>query len=196
MKKLIFSLLLMTLSISAQTTSTALKAQIDTQITNKTGAGSITKTAVGNNIKAVVDYVDQQDAAAVSVVKVRKTTISSAQVLNIFSTPVEIVPAVAGKIIVPTNIVIIINFNTTQYSDVGGAWRVRFGSTSTSIATVTSYLGSASYNQQVLQTLFYSAFTTSSSFDNSPILLTTTGNNPIGGNSGISVYVTYTEITL
>jgi hypothetical protein len=60
MKKLIFSLLLMTLSISAQTTSTALKAQIDTQITNKTGAGSITKTAVGNNIKAVVDYVDQQ----------------------------------------------------------------------------------------------------------------------------------------
>ena len=50
----------MTLSLAAQTNSTALKAQIDTQITNKTGAGSITKTAVGNNIKAVVDYVDQQ----------------------------------------------------------------------------------------------------------------------------------------
>jgi hypothetical protein len=146
------------------------------------------------SVKAVKTYVDAN--AGVSVVKVRKTTISSAQVLNIFSTPVEIVPAVAGKIIVPTNIVIIINFNTTQYSDVGGAWRVRFGSTSTSIATITSYLGSASYNQQVLQTLFYSAFTTSGSFDNSPILLTTTGNNPIGGNSGISVYVTYTEITI
>ncbi len=50
----------MTLSLAAQTTSTALKSQIDTQITNKNGAGSISKGNVGNNIKAVVDYVDQQ----------------------------------------------------------------------------------------------------------------------------------------
>ena len=61
MKKLFLLLSLMTLSLAAQTTSTALKAEIDTQITNKTGPSSITKTAVGNNIKAVVDYVDQQD---------------------------------------------------------------------------------------------------------------------------------------
>lgn len=41
-------------------TNTALKSQIDTDITNKIGAGSISKTNVGTNLKAVVDYVDQQ----------------------------------------------------------------------------------------------------------------------------------------
>lgn len=40
--------------------STSLKAQIDTDITNKTGASSISKLNVGGNIKSVVDYVDQE----------------------------------------------------------------------------------------------------------------------------------------
>jgi hypothetical protein len=40
--------------------STTLKAQIDTNITNKTVAGSILKTNVGGDMKAIVDYVDQQ----------------------------------------------------------------------------------------------------------------------------------------
>jgi hypothetical protein len=41
-------------------TNTALKEQIDSNITNKTGAGSITKTNVGSELKAIIDYVDQQ----------------------------------------------------------------------------------------------------------------------------------------
>jgi hypothetical protein len=41
-------------------TNTALKAQIDSQITNETSANAITPTDVGTNLKAVVDYVDQQ----------------------------------------------------------------------------------------------------------------------------------------
>lgn len=41
-------------------TNTALKAQIDSQITNETTSNGITPTEVGVNIKAVVDYVDQQ----------------------------------------------------------------------------------------------------------------------------------------
>jgi len=40
--------------------STTLKAQIDTNITNKTVAGSILKTNVGGDMKAIVDYIDQQ----------------------------------------------------------------------------------------------------------------------------------------
>ena len=42
--------------------STTLKAQIDTDITNKVGAASISKGNVGNDMKAVVDYTDQQVA--------------------------------------------------------------------------------------------------------------------------------------
>ncbi len=41
-------------------TSTELKAQIDSQITNETTANAITPTDVGTNLKKVVDYVDQQ----------------------------------------------------------------------------------------------------------------------------------------
>jgi hypothetical protein len=144
------------------------------------------------SVKAIKDYVDNN----LSTVKVLKTTITSAEILNIFSAPKVIVPAIAGKIIIPTHICIVIDFNNTQYSDVGGSWKIRYGSGNTAISTVINYLGSATYDQEVLQTLFYSSFTTSGSFINSPILLTTTGNNPIGGNSGINVYVTYTEITL
>jgi len=40
--------------------NTALKAQIDSQITNETTPAGITPTDVGTNLKAVVDYVDQQ----------------------------------------------------------------------------------------------------------------------------------------
>lgn len=46
-------------------TNTQLKAQIDTQITNETVDFGITPQEVGNNIKAVVDYADQQDALKV-----------------------------------------------------------------------------------------------------------------------------------
>lgn len=59
MKKILF-LLLLSVSIYGQTTGTALKAQIDTDITNKTGNGSISKINVGGNLKSVVDYVDQK----------------------------------------------------------------------------------------------------------------------------------------
>lgn len=41
-------------------TNTNLKAQIDSHITNKTQVSSINHTAVGNDIKAVVDYIDQE----------------------------------------------------------------------------------------------------------------------------------------
>lgn len=41
-------------------TNTALKAQIDSQITNETTPAGITPTEVGTNLKSIVDYIDQQ----------------------------------------------------------------------------------------------------------------------------------------
>jgi len=40
--------------------NTTLKAQIDSQITNETTPASVTPTDVGTNIKAIIDYIDQQ----------------------------------------------------------------------------------------------------------------------------------------
>lgn len=41
-------------------TNTALKAQINSQITNETLPNTVSPTDVGGNLKAVVDYIDQQ----------------------------------------------------------------------------------------------------------------------------------------
>jgi len=41
-------------------TNIALKAQIDSQITNETATGGITPYEVGTNLKEIVNYVDQQ----------------------------------------------------------------------------------------------------------------------------------------
>jgi hypothetical protein len=147
------------------------------------------------SVKAVKTYVDA-NAGGTSVFKVLKTVITNAELLNIFLNPKTIGPAIVGKIIIPTHIIIKINFNTTQYSDPGGSWKVRFGSTSSSLSTITSYIAAATNDQEVLHTVFYPQISNSSSFSNTPILLTTTANNPIGGDSGVTVYLSYTEITL
>jgi len=56
-------------------TNTTLKAQIDSQITNETLPSSISPADVGGNLKAVVDYIDQQ------------APIKVAEVLTLSATP-------------------------------------------------------------------------------------------------------------
>lgn len=62
--------------------STALKAQIDSQITNETTPASISPTDVGTNLKAVVDYVDQQVAFKVYKAKLDNPSGITATVLK------------------------------------------------------------------------------------------------------------------
>jgi hypothetical protein len=45
-------------------TSTELKAQIDSQITNETTANAITPTDVGTNMKAIVDFINYNSFTA------------------------------------------------------------------------------------------------------------------------------------
>ena len=168
-----------------------LDIDIDAILNDAVPNQSLKPSDEGDAIKLVGTY-----AESLVVSKVKKTTITSAQILNIFTNPIEIVPAIAGKIILPTNIVIIIKFNSSTYTDVGGAWKIVFGTSGLTISTISSYLGSATYDKETIQTLFYNAATTFGTFINQPLNLTTTGNNPIGGNSNIDVYVTYNEITL
>lgn len=176
---------------------TQLNTYIDNNVTNKTVADSLTPTDEGNALKAVADYIDQEILTVTPISKVSKTIITSAQVLDIFSTPINIVPTPdAGILIVPLFIDIIIDFNTTTYSDVGGAWKVTFGSSNVSLTTITSYLGSATFDKETMQTIFFSATTSSGTFIGQPLKLTTSGNNPIGGDSGVTIYVTYIEVTI
>jgi hypothetical protein len=67
-------------------TNTVLKAQIDSQITNETTPNGITPTEVGVNIKAVVDYVDQEVSSITPEYKVYRallTKSASVYTLNV-----------------------------------------------------------------------------------------------------------------
>lgn len=70
MKHILTIALIATSLTAAGQTSTTLKAQIDADITNKTGPRSITAANVGENMKDVVDFVDASVAAL-------STTVSS-----------------------------------------------------------------------------------------------------------------------
>lgn len=204
-------------------TNTALKTQIDTQITNETVKSGITPTEVGNNIKAVVDYADQQDAtkqttlvsgtniktingnsilgsgditvSGSSVVKVQKTTITTAQVLDLFTTPITVLDSSN-----PLTIKLPINI-----------WVQRKAGTAYTLATASfllvNDLGSnvtGNLNPNPLGSsdigFFTSAYTITQNgagYDRNVLykLKASTGN-PTGGTGDLDVYVTYIEITL
>lgn len=169
-----------------------LNTSIDDNIVNATLENKITPTKLGVELKKIANYSE-----SIVVSKIKKTSVNASQILSIFDTPVEIIPAPgAGKMIIPQQIIIVIRFNTTTYSNPGGAWRIMIGNSPIQLTTMTSYIAAATFDKETIQTLFYSALTTSGTFINAPLLLTTTSSNPIGGDSGIDVYVAYDEIKL
>jgi hypothetical protein len=93
-------------------TNIEIKASIDANITNKTALGSISNNDVGSEIKSVVDYIDQEVATVSvpteqSIVKIKKTTITPAEVYQMFTSPITILESnVVGKILYPTSIYI------------------------------------------------------------------------------------------
>ena len=171
----------------------ALNNYIDTNITNKIQPNSLSQVDEGNALKAVADY-----AESLVVSKVKKTSITATQILSIFDNRITIVPSPGnGKMIIPKQIIIITKFNTTPYSNNnGGAWRIMIGNSPIQLTTMTNYIGADTFDRETIQTLFYSALTTNGTFINAPLLLTTTSSNPVGGDSGIDVYVTYDEVTI
>lgn len=69
-------------------TNTELKAQIDSQITNETTPNGITPTDVGTNLKAVVDYVDQETEIVINsfVTKQVKVNVSQSDISTLHTT--------------------------------------------------------------------------------------------------------------
>jgi hypothetical protein len=270
MKKLFLLLTLMTLSLAAQTTSTALKSQIDTQIINKTGPGSISKGNVGNNIKAVVDYVDQEVSSIVPTpdatnsvkgkvqlagdlggtaseptvpglstkvnltsnqaidgiktflqqpqvpspdtdgdatnklyvdglqkIKVVKTTITQAQILQLFTTPISILNSTtAGIAKIPLNIVCQRSGAGTNYT---------FSANQFSLVSDSGVTFSLVLSNSILTNTFPVSYTNFSfnantqiavGLDNEVYKLGAYTSNPTGGTGNMDVYVTYIEITL
>lgn len=69
-------------------TNTALKAQIDSQITNETTPNGITPTEVGSNLKEIVDYCKPYDIYCAEI----SQTGTNAPTVNVFQNTIGITP--------------------------------------------------------------------------------------------------------
>jgi hypothetical protein len=131
-----------------------------------------------------------------AIVKEVKLTLSSSQILNIFTNPIELVPAQAGKLLIPQFVHQKFIYGTVTY--VGGAvLRLRLGTNINSPALNLAQIISSTNNTQSVQSLFYNNIVGGElSLQGLSIVLEGSVSNPTSGNGTMDVYLTYLEITL
>jgi hypothetical protein len=200
-------------------TAAEIKTSIDTNITNKTLPGTIDNTLVGADVKSIVDYVDQEITALdgtlaivattgaysdltgtptipTPLVKVLKTTISSAEILQLFTTPkVILLNNDLATIKIPTSVYVYKNDGTNYTLGSNGFYILN----STNNVEATIYLqtlttAGTGYSQTNIAGGNHSNMTGITRMDSYSIQATV--SNPIGGTGTLDVYVVYTEITL
>jgi len=168
---------------------TTLKALIDTQITNETVDFAITPNEVGSRMKDTIDYTTEQ-----SIYKVQKTTISSAEILDLFATPITVLDSSTSGIV---NIPISIYIKRSAGSAYSFASVFLFlvNEFNTNVATLSASLLTNTSNGFV-SALTGTAQTSSSDIKSNFYKLKASTANPTGGTGSIDVYVTYVQITL
>jgi hypothetical protein len=173
---------------------TTLKALIDTEITNETVDFAITPAEVGGRMKDCIDYTTEQIALVAPVVKIVKTTITSAQILALFDTPITVLDSSeTGKVKLPLNIWV-----QRKEGDAYTLAAASFLLVNDSGSNVTGNLNP----NPLLGTgigFFTSAYTITQNNTvdkNALYKLKASTGNPTGGTGDIDVYVTYIEITL
>jgi len=163
---------------------------ITAKISGKTIAKSITPTDDGANRELMMDYLDQEIK-----VKVAKTIISEAEILQLFTTPITILDSTeSGKIKYPTNIYIRRNAGT-GYTLITNALSVINDFNIVQTANIT---GSPLTNdiEGYVQSVIQIAQNLTGGIKNNLYKLRANNGNPIGGTGDLDVYVTYVEITL
>jgi hypothetical protein len=128
------------------------------------------------------------------IIKNIKVTLSSAQILALYTTPIELVPAVTGKLLVPQFLFQKYNHVSTAYTT-SGLFRIGLGSINLGIAAFGAVITSVD-NSQGLNNLSYNQSTSGLTYQNLPIVVGATTANPVGGDGTLDLYLTYLEVTL
>jgi len=170
-------------------TRAELNTYIDTNITDKTAVDSLTPEDEGNALKEVADYVDE-----LIIEKVVKISLTSADILDIFTTPIEVTPAVEGKLLVPRYIHQKYTHVTTPYTG-GATWRIGLGTINTAFSVISAVIGSAD-NSQAIQTLTQNFSGSGISYEELNIIIGGTSANPTGGDGTLELFITYLEIDI
>ncbi len=170
---------------------TTLKALIDTQITNETIDFAITPAEVGGRMKDAIDYTTEQSLNIVN--KNIKVTLSSSQILNLFTTPVELIPSVSGKLLILNSMYQKYNYGTTTYSNINTC-KIGYGTTSLLLAN----LGLLVYDVTNANGIFAPSLNiaSTSTYAGLPIVLGATISNPTTGDGTLDLYISYSEVTL
>jgi len=163
---------------------------INSKITSKTTSGSLTNTDDGANRVLMMDYVDQEVKA-----KVLKTTITEAQVLQLFTTPITILDSSeVGKVKYPTNVYIKRNAGTSYTLASSSFLVINDFSTAMSGNLNPNPLASASVGY--FQSAINVVQNLSGGDKNLLYKLQASTGNPTAGTGDLDVYVTYVEINL
>lgn len=123
-------------------------------------------------------------------------TLSSAQVLQLFTNPVTIVSAPgAGLALIPIASIFNYNFNTTPYTDHGGTILLRLGGLS-----MASFASAGFWDQSASQVAFPATSRTNASaatsYANANLNVSNNMANPTGGNGTLTVTIRYMVVAV
>lgn len=151
------------------------------------GSVEATKTTI-ESLKAPLGIEGLQ------VYKTVKVTLSSAEILDLFTTPVELVPAVTGKLLVPQFLFQKYNHVSSPYTT-SGTFRIGLGTPNVGFGAFGAVITSPD-NAQGLNNFSYAQSVAASSYEELPVVIGATTANPTGGDGNLELYLTYLEITL
>jgi len=174
-------------------TRAELNTDIDANITDVVAVDGITPEILGDQLKVIADYVDER-----TLIKVQKTTITEAQILQLFTTPIAVLESTtAGIAKIPLNILCKRSGAGTNYTistnqfklsaaSTGGTFSLSLFNTILTGAIPVSYVNfSANASSQI-----------GSGSDDETYLLGCYTSDPTGGTGNMDVFVTYIEIPI
>lgn len=145
--------------------------------------------------KVTLEQVKTSLGITESITKVVKVSFTSAEILDIFTTPKELVPAQANKLYVPVSIFQNYIFGTVAYAS--QSWRIAWDEDLTNgTITVTTPLGNTT-NTEGITALFPSiSATTGITHVGKSLTASTPSTNPTDGNGTLEWYLVYNEISI
>ena len=144
------------------------------------------------SVKADKDYVD---ANAGGVIKTIKVTLTSSQILNSFTTPIEIIPADASKLYIPRNIFQKLTFGTVAYTYAGN-FRLSYNTASNWVAQFVPFITANDNGENITAININGASVTGGTYSGKSLLVTAVTSDPPTGDGTLDLYVTYLEITI
>lgn len=131
---------------------------------------------------------------------VASVTLSSAQVLAIFTTPITVVAAPgAGLMVLPTAALFNYTFVSTAYTDGGGSLFLYYGSNAGTAATssmATSGFWTLTHSAATQSTIINHSNAAVTALANQPLVLQQNTANPTLGNGTLTVTVAYAVVPI